>query len=258
MGIHLTKIALSISLLMLMSNNLMANEVTLNKAELSSFAAQKYKVNFDAQTEQSKQEIAGAYKQTELLSNILANSVMKNDQDLKVATQIATIEIWAQKYMQSISLNKEQMKKLYDKEKPKVSARYNLSNILVKDESSAEKDLKIVASIHDKDKLSKKFAALAQTDSIDPSSKSHDGNIGWIDVNKLQADIQKALKDKKVGDIVKVQIPNLGWQIILVNGYQASRDATLEESSNLLLNIARREALTQEINKLLQNKQKEK
>ena len=82
----------------------MANEVTLNKAELSSFAAQKYKVNFDAQTEQSKQEIAGAYKQTELLSNILANSVMKNDQDLKVATQIATIEIWAQKYMQSISV----------------------------------------------------------------------------------------------------------------------------------------------------------
>ena len=221
---------------------------TVDYAELQSFAVQKYKVDFKAQTDKSKQDILNEYVQTLKLNEALL-STMKDDSDLKVATAMARINIWSQKYMANINPSDKELKKLYKVEKPKVSARYRLRNILVKDEAQANKLLKQLAKLK-KTKLAK-FKELAKNNSIDLNTKNNEGYIGFIDTNKLDKNIQATLKNKKAGAIVKVNVANVGTQILFVEEYQGERKATFEESEQILINLARQEALKEEINKIM-------
>lgn len=231
------------------------NTTQLNLQEVASFALQKHRVDFNAQTDKSKQDIVNEYLQVVKISDAISNSI-KDDVDYKVASKLVALDIWAQKYMLTINPSDEELKKLYDTQQPKVSPRYKLSNILFKDEASADKSLKTLQSIKDKEKKLSKFKELVKTESNDFISKKSDGSIGYIDANKLDVSIQDALKDKKAGDVVKVNVPNIGWQILLVEEYQEQRAASMEEAKQFLVNLARQEALKVEINQLLQSKTK--
>lgn len=222
--------------------------------ELVSFAAQKHRVDFNAQTQKSKMDIINDYANISKIYDAITPSI-KDDVDIKVAMKMLSIDIWANKYMATINPSDEQLKKLYETQSPKVSARYNLRNILAKDNTSADKLLKTLNSIKNKVKKLDKFKELVKSDSIDIGTKNKEGVIGFIDANKLEKNIQESLKDKKEGDVVKIDIANIGTQLLYVEEYQNERKASLEESKQLLINLARQKALKFEINRLLDIKQ---
>jgi len=238
---------------LLLTSNLLADDITVNQAEVISYSAQKHRVDFNAQTDKSKADIIKEYSQSAKLANS-ALVDLKDDVDFKVATQIVALEIWAQKFMVTINPSDDELKKLYATEKPKVNARVNLRNILLKDETTADKLLKTLNTIKDKTKKLEKFKELVKSESLDITTKSKEGAIGFVDEGKLDKSIQELLKGKNSGDIVKFNIPNMGWQLFFVEEYQPSRDATLEESKQFLVNALRQKALGEQIDKRLQTK----
>lgn len=248
----LNHLSLLASILFLVST-LNADDTKVNLEEVKSYTIQKYKVNFNTQTDKSKQDISSEYLRVANISNAIANSI-KDDVDIQVASKIVSIDIWANKYMATINPSDEQLKKLYETQSPKVSPRYNLRNILLKDATTADKLIKTLNSIKDKSKKLDKFKELVKSYSIDIATKNKDGVIGFIDTNKLDKKIQEKLKDKKASDIIKVDIANIGIQILYIEEYQSERKATFEESKQLLVKLARQEALNLEINRLLKIK----
>jgi len=238
---------------LLLSSNLLAEDITVNQAEVISYSAQKHRVDFNAQTDKSKADIIKEYSQSAKLANS-ALVDLKDDVDFKVATQIVALEIWAQKFMVTINPSDDELKKLYELEKPKINARVNLRNILLKDETTADKLLKTLSTIKDKTKKLEKFKELVKSDSLDITTKSKEGAIGFVDEGKLDKSIQELLKGRNSGDIVKFNIPNIGWQLFLVEEYQKAREATLDEAKQLLTNALRQKALGTEIDKRLQIK----
>ena len=226
---------------------------TIPSQELKSFALQKHRVDFNAQTDKSKQDIINDYANLSKIYDVISSNI-KGDVDIKVATKMISIDIWANKYMASINPSDEELKALYAKERPKVNAKHKLRNILVKDEKEAEGILKTIQKQKDNDKKLSKFKELAKEQSIDLGTKNNEGNIGFVDTNKLDKLVQEALKDKKSDDIVKVTIPNIGTQLLYIEEYHPIKDATLEESKQILTALFRQQKLKEQIDNMVQGK----
>jgi parvulin-like peptidyl-prolyl isomerase len=231
-----------------------ADDIKLNEVELISYAAQKHRVDFRAQTDKSKSDIAAEYVQNAKLGDLLLSSAMKEDVDLKIASRQIAIDIWAQKFMQSAQVSDEQLQELYQKHSPKVTSSYKLRNILVKSDEQADKMIKTIAAVKGKEKQLETFKKLVQSDSGDFVSRKNGGDIGWIDLNKLDPNIQASLKDKKSGDIVKANVANIGTQVLMIEEYKPEKAATFEEAKITLVQIAKQEQLNVEIQKLLEKK----
>lgn len=231
-----------------------AEDIKINEAELISYAAQKHRVDFRAQTDKSKQDIANEFVQNAKLGSILIAGAMKEDIDYTVATRQIAIDIWAQKFMQNAQISDDQLQELYKKHSPKVAPSYKLRNILLKSDTEADKVIKIIIAAKGKEKQLDTFKKLVQTDSEDFVSRKNGGEIGWVDLNKLDPNIQNALKDKKGGDIVKANVANIGIQVLLIEDSKTEKIATLEEAKETLVQIAKQEMLNQEIKKLLETK----
>jgi hypothetical protein len=239
---------------LLFTSNLLAENLTVNQVEVESYSLQKHRVNFQAQTDKSKQDIVNEYLQTSKIAEYLSRGMMQHDVDLQVATKMMTIEIWAQKFMANVNPSEDEIKKLYETEKPKINSRYNLRNILVKDEASADKLLKTLSGIKDKTKKLDKFKEFVKSESLDITTKSKEGVIGFVDEAKLDKTMQELLKGKKDDEIVKFNMPNIGWQLFYIEEYQGSRNASLDEAKQFLTNALRQKALGNEIEKILQSK----
>ncbi len=243
-----TKIILTLSLCS--SFTLATEQIKINMDEVASYATQKYRVNFDAQTEQGRAQLTNEYAQTSQVADALS-TVMKDDIDLKVITKLFTVDIWAKKFMTTINPNDAELKKMYELQKPQSSSKYNLRNILVKEETSADKIMKQISQIKDITKQIIKFKELAKSDSIDPAAKTTEGEIGFIETNKLDKNMQSLLNGKKAGDVVKLNIPQIGWQILLIEEFQEAKLVSFEEAKPFLIGTIRQEALKKEIDKLL-------
>ena len=221
------------------------------QGEVTSYTAQKHKVDFNKQESKTKESLEKEYQRSEKLAQILENGKMKNDIDLKVAKDIVTIDIWSNKFLNSYQPSQTELQELFKAEKPRVVAKYELRNILVTYEENANKIMNtLINSKTFKDKQ-ETFIKYVKSVSNDLASKQKDGLIDLVDVNKLNAEIKVALKDKKEGDIVKVSLKDVGTQIILIEKYLPEKDATFEEAKDALINLAKRKALVKEIETLL-------
>ena len=60
-----------------------------------------------------------------------------------------------------------------------------------------------------------------------------------------------SLKDKNEGDIVKVNLKDVGTQIIFIERYIPEKEASFQESEEALINLAKRKALVKEMDLLL-------
>ena len=221
------------------------------QGEVTSYTAQKHKVDFNKQESKTKESLEKEYQRSEKLAQILENGKMKNDIDLKVAKDIVTIDIWSNKFLNSYQPSQTELQELFKAEKPRVVAKYELRNILVTYEENANKIMNtLINSKTFKDKQ-ETFIKYVKSVSNDLASKQKDGLIDLVDVNKLNAEIKVALKDKKQGDIVKVSLKDVGTQIILIEKYLPEKDATFEEAKGALINLAKRKALVKEIELLL-------
>ncbi len=66
-----------------------------------SYAAQKYHVDFKAQTDKSKSDISNEYVRNAKLGDLLFSGTIKDDVDFKIASRQIAIDIWAKKFMKS-------------------------------------------------------------------------------------------------------------------------------------------------------------
>lgn len=238
------KIALSLALPFLM----FAANVETN--ELVSFTAQKYKVDYNTQTAENKDKIKKEYDETQKLLNAISNDI-KKDIDYKVAKTLLAINIWSQKYVQNIKISDDVLKELYIKEKPKNTESYNLYNILLNDKQKAEEMLILLQKITDKTARLNEFKKQVSLNSKDFISSKNEGNVGWIDFDKLDKNIKDKIKDKKVNDLFLVEIEKIGYQIIFVNDFKPSKELSFEESKEFLTNLAKKQELIKKIQILL-------
>jgi ribosomal protein S17E len=224
--------------------------INLNAAEneVISYSALKYKIDFDKQDSQLKDSLNQEYSRVKKIALILESNIMKNDIDLEVAKNVATVDIWTNKFIQNYKPTDVELKELYKLEKPRVVAKYELRNILVAYEENADRIINMLNSTQNKKET---FIKYVRSVSNDVASKQNNGLTELVDENKLNPQIKEALKAKKEGDIVKINLKDIGTQIILIEKYIPEKDATFDEAKEALENLAKRKALTKEIESLL-------
>jgi len=224
--------------------------INLNAAEneVISYSALKYKIDFDKQDSQLKDSLNQEYSRVKKIALILESNIMKNDIDLEVAKNVATVDIWTNKFIQNYKPTDVELKELYKLEKPRVVAKYELRNILVAYEENADRIINMLNSTQNKKET---FIKYVRSVSNDVASKQNNGLTELVDENKLNPQIKEALKAKKEGDIVKINLKDIGTQIILIEKYIPEKDATFDEAKEALENLAKRKALTKEIELLL-------
>ncbi len=238
------KMALSLALPFLMF------AANIEQSELLSFTAQKYRVDYNAQSQENKDKLKKEYEDTQKLLNAISNDV-KNDIDYKVAKTLLAINVWSQKYVQNIKVSDATLKELYDKEKPRNSENYNLYNILINDKKKAEEILVNLEKIIDKTARLNEFKKQVNQNSKDFISSKKDGNVGWIEIQKLDKNIQEKIKDKKVNDIFLVEVENVGYQIILIDDYKPSKELSFEESKEFLTQLVKQQELIKKVESLV-------
>ena len=216
--------------------------------EVISYSTLKYKIDFDKQNAQLKDSLNQEYNRVKKIAQILESNIMKNDIDLEVAKNLATVDIWTNKFMQNYKPTNSELLELYKLEKPRVVAKYELRNILVTYEENADRIINMLNSTQNKKET---FIKYVRSVSNDVASKQNNGLTELVDENKLNPQIKEALKGKKEEDIVKINLKDLGTQIILIEKYIPEKDATFDEAKEALSNLAKRKALTKEIELLL-------
>jgi hypothetical protein len=238
------KIALSLILPFLL------NAADISQAELVSFTAQKYKADYNAQTQENKDNLKKEYQDTQKLLNAISNNV-KDDADYKVAKTLLAINVWSQKYAKNIKVSDATLKELYAKEKPKTVPTYNLYNILVSDKKKADEILSNLEKITDKTARLNEFKKQVTLNSQDFISSKKEGSVGWIEVQKLDKNVQEQIKDKKVNDIFLTQVENIGYQIILIDDFKPIREVSFDEAREFLTNLARQQEVIKKIESLI-------
>lgn len=225
------------------SMNLYANEV-------SSYSAIKYHAEYEKQNPKLKESLEKEYLKIKNLAKTLDATVMKNDIDVEVAKNLAIIEIWSNKFMQSYKPTQKELEELYKVEKPRTVAKYELRNILVSYEKNADRIIEMLNEVKNKQERKESFIKYVRSVSNDVASKQNNGLTALVDENKLNPQIKEALKDKKEGDIIKVNLKDVGTQIIYIEKYIPEKSASFEEAKEALINLAKRKALTKEIDLL--------
>jgi parvulin-like peptidyl-prolyl isomerase len=218
--------------------------------ELESFSMIKYKTQYSALNDEQKKKLTQEYDNIKKISTKLQEKEMKDNPDLKVATNMSTFRIWSSDFMKKYNPSNTELENLFKSQKPTLLPTYTLRNILVQDEKTADSLLKSLA-IKDKKKQKEAFIKAVKEKSFDLASVQKEGLLESVNASKLHPNIQKALKDKKVQDVVKVQMPKNNWQVILIEDFKASKNATFEESKPALIKLAKQQALNKEIEKIL-------
>lgn len=222
-----------------------------DQKDVASYTAQKHKVDFYKQEANVKDALAKEYGKIEKLAQILEKDKMKDDINLKTAKNIMTVDIWSEKFLRSYNPSDSELKELFKAEKPRVVAKYELRNILVTYEENADKIISALNKSKTKKEKQDSFIKYVKSVSNDLASKQKDGLSDLVDVNKLNLEISTALKNKNEGDIVKVNLKDIGTQIILIEKYIPEKEASFEESKEALINLAKRKALVKEIDLML-------
>lgn len=225
------------------------NAADVNQNELNSFTAQKYRVDFNAQTSENKDKLKKEYEDTMKIVNQISKDV-KDEADLKAAINLITLNVWSQKYVQNLKISDETLKDLYAKEKPKTVPTYSLYNILVSSEKKAKEILSNIEKLPKETRLSE-FKKQVKVNSQDFISNKKEGNMGWIEIQQLDKGIQEKIKDKKKNDLIVSKVENIGWQVILIDDYKPIREVSFEESKEFLTNLAKQQELAKKIDSLL-------
>ncbi|MBT8583976.1 hypothetical protein G6694_04915 [Polynucleobacter paneuropaeus] len=149
-------------------------------------------------------------KKTGLLTS--GNNAFK----LKLAEQNAVLELWFAQYFKAHPLSEADVKADYDKQvalskEPQNAKEYKLSQIVVSSESEANQ---IIAQLN----KGTSFATLAQEKSLDKSSGSRGGIMGWVLPSQLVPPINDVVLNMTKGQFTlkPIQTSN-GWHIVMVD-----------------------------------------
>ncbi len=216
---------------------------------LEAYATQKYKVNYENLSAEQKSKVEQEYKNLEKLSDKVYGKI-KNSEQFKVVSQIVSVEIWSQQFMKDYKPTNKELQDLYKNVKPMTSPQYKLRSMSIDKATVAQNIQKqIDAQKTAKEKLTT-FIKLAKQHSIDKKTKENGGDLGWIELMKVQSKLKTVLRKSKKGDFFIVKHPKF-IQMIFVEDYKAPVKATFEQSKNSLQIIAKKQALAKEIQKVL-------
>lgn len=215
--------------------------------EITSFTAIKYKADFSKQDHKTQQAIVNEYSKLKKMAKTVEATSLKGDSDFEVAKNLLLIDIWSKKFIQSYNPSEDELKKLYIEQKPSVVAKYELRNILVSYEKNADMILDKLNQIQNPKEKKNSFIKYVKSVSNDNVSKNNQGLSPLVDINRLNPQIREALVDKKEGDIIKVNVKDLGTQILYIEKYIPQKEATFEESKEALKELAKKAALNSQI-----------
>lgn len=221
-----------------------------NDAELVSYTAQKHRAEYDKQDDKVKAQIKEEYEKIQKIAKKIGSEV-ENEPDYKVIQNLAKIDLWTRKYVSTLKFSDEELKEIYKQADPKTVEKYKLNNILVKDEQSADKIVKQIQEIKENGKKLAKVQEIASKESLDFISNKKNGSLGWVEITKLEKSIQDAIKTKKANDVFKVNVPNIGWQVLYIEEFTGITQVPFENAKEVLTQIARQQAVMKKIDELL-------
>lgn len=140
--------------------------------------------------QQDTPELRENVRKNLIVTAVLAQEAVKQgvekDAEVEARLEMSRQSVLARglvmQYLKKNPVSDDQVKALYEKEKPKMTSRETkLRHILVKDEKQANK---ILAEL----KKGKKFEELADKYTEDPSGKGQGGDLGWVNLERVNFD----------------------------------------------------------------------
>ena len=110
------------------------------------------------------------------------------------------------------------------------SGEVSLSQIFLLKTEDKEADARRLSKVLDEIVANpNNFAELSETYSDDTESANNGGNLGWIDINKLQPVIFEAIANLKRGDISNPVTTEIGSHFLMVNDISPAKVTPLED-----------------------------
>lgn len=218
--------------------------------ELEVFTAQIHRADYVKLPDDVKQKISDEYKKRVHLAGLLADK-FKNDPEYNYASESLTLDLWSKRLASTIKPTDQEIKTLFESTKDlKVSPSYNLRHIVLKDSSFADE---IVSKLEKENKndRSELFSKYVEKNSLDTASKANKGSIGWIDSGKLSPQTAQILKDKNVGDVIKLSENNKIIEILIIDELKPEHSASYDEAKAFLVNVIKKQKIEKMAQELL-------
>ncbi|MBR8462046.1 peptidyl-prolyl cis-trans isomerase [Campylobacter sp. faydin G-24] len=162
-----------------------------------------------------------------LLKDAKASGVEKDAEYSKaidMARESITLDLYMKKIFDSIKVSDNELKDFYNKNKDRFNqpASAKASHILVGDEKAANAIIAQLKGLKG-DALSKKFAEIAQKESIDKGSAANGGELGWFGQSQMVKPFADAVFSMTKGSISTKPVQSqFGYHVILKEDSKAA------------------------------------
>lgn len=191
---------------------------------------------------QDSQQFRQAVLDDLVISEALAQEAKKakldKDADIKRALDTAQRKLLAEAYMvkqlQANPVTEADAKAEYERQvgltkDGRNSVEYKASQIVVKDEASAQEAIKRLKAGED-------FAKVAKEMSIDPTAKQRAGSLPWSLPDQFIKPLGDIVTNLEKGQVVNAPIQSpLGWHIILLEDSRPFKAPSFEESKGRMM-----------------------
>lgn len=132
------------------------------------------------------------------------------------------------------------------------AAEVKASHILINgdDDKTLEKVKAIRAKVNPKN-----FAAIAKTETQDPTGKNNGGDLGWFSAGRMVPEFEKAAFEMKPGEISQPVKTQFGYHIIYVQDKKAAENRPLDSVKEELARLAIQKTKAQDLDKLLKSEE---
>ena len=208
----------------------------INDSDISVFLAGAMP-GFDAsklQPNEKKQIIDRIIDLRLLLKDAKKSGIEKDAEYIKTVKSMQdalALEFYMKKTLNNIKINDDELKNFYNKNKEMFSqpAQAKARNILVEDEKTANDIIAQLKNLKG-EALTKKFAELASTKSIDKGSAAHGGELGWFDQNQMVKPFADAVFSMANGTVSTKPIKTqFGYHIILKEDSKPAGSASFDD-----------------------------
>lgn len=223
---------------------LLANE---NK-EINIYTAYKYKVDYTKLSKEQQSKIDSEYKDLEKLTTNVYNKI-KSTPLYSVQKNFAILQSWSSDFLNQYKPTEDELKVLYSQNNFQTNSKYKLKTLTLKDKKRAQSIMKQLEAKKNKNDRIRLFEIFVKKDSLDTTTKSRKGDLGWINESTLLPKIKQNISKLQINDILTLTTKDT-IQIIYLEDTIKPQKATFEESKPLLIQIAKQQALQLEIQKL--------
>lgn len=224
---------------------------SISFSDIETYSKVLHKLDYNKSSKEMQKKLDLEYENHEKLFKIIKKNQLNNNEDLKTKVEIATVKIWLNEFKKNYKPSNSELEAIYLKLNPKLSKEYKLSIIKVQYEASYKKILKMFSGNEAPKEKYEKFQDFVHKFTIDVKTKKDKGKLGWIKEKNLRPSVKKALEPSEKNDIVVAFIEDDGWQILYVEDILPVRPASFDQAKDLVIKVAKNNALKREINKLV-------